>query len=118
MAKATRQSSQLHYLFPLVFESAMKTRNILSMTVAICCMGCSTSKPQEHFSATNLNNLHRGEKDLIGLRIAQFPNSPEDSEGFSESSHPAGVTYFFRNGKSRVVEYSPKGEVLGSVWSD
>lgn len=118
MAKATHQSSQLHCLFPLVFESAMQTRNILIMTVAICCMGCSTNKLQEQFSATNLNNLHRGEKDLTRIRIAQFPNSPEDSEGYSESSHPAGITYFFRDGKSRVVEYSPEGEVLGSVWSD
>lgn len=89
------------------------------MTVAICCMGCSTSKPQEPFSATNLNNLHRGDKDLIRIQIGQFPESPEDYlAGYSESSHPVVISYFFRDGKSRIVEYSPKGEVLGSVWSD
>jgi hypothetical protein len=96
----------------------MHAQIIISMAVAICCTSCSIIEPKVPFSASNLNNLYKGESDLVRIRIDQLPNSPEDSEGYSEFSHPAGITYFFRDGKSRVVEYSPQGEVLGSVWSD
>lgn len=98
-----------------------------SMVLVICSLVCGSCKLAEKNSRVAVltkekkalfNNVHDGDESLAGVILFQMPNSPEDAEGFSETSHPAEVDYFFWNGTTHAVEYDPHGKVIGSVWDD
>lgn len=91
--------------------------SIVRLAVCFVLYSCSVIR-HEKFDADKINNLHSNDPSLGGITIYQLPGSPEDAIGYSENSHPAVIQYYFWNGRSRTVEYSPTGKVIGSVWTD
>ena len=64
------------------------------------------------------NNLHVADRKLAGVRFVQVPEIPEENTGFHPKSHPSAVFYYFWNGRLRIVQYTPSGDVIGDSWFD
>ena len=63
------------------------------------------------------NNIHIGNKDLVGIRVQQFPDCQFEADRY-EGKHPAMIIYVFKNNKAHQLVYEPNGAVSGDSWWD
>lgn len=60
-------------------------------------------------------NKYPGDPGLLGVRVQQFPDCPDDAAGY-EGRHPGMVLYVFKDGRVNQVEYEPDGMVHADFW--
>ncbi len=63
----------------------------------------------------NWTNIHKGNKDLVGIHIQQFPDCQYEA-GRYEGKHPAMIIYVFKNNKAHQVGYEPNGVIRSGFW--
>lgn len=62
-------------------------------------------------------NIHKGNSDLTGVYIQQFPDNIQDKADYV-GKHPSMIVYVFKNDRVHIVTYTPIGQVQDGVWSN
>jgi hypothetical protein len=100
-------------------------RTILATCLALCVVGCANRqnrsaslplrRPVRSHAIGRWDNPYRGDPKLAGVRVYQLGECPYEQWRY-EGKHPAGIWFYFWDGRVRQIGYEPNGSVDNDFW--
>jgi hypothetical protein len=83
---------------------------------AILAAGCEAAGDRVRDTSVGpWRSLHKGDADLAGVRVQQFPDCDGEAPAY-EGRHPCMIIYVFKDGRAHQTEFLPNGTPRGDFW--